>query len=91
MCYPDARNKRGSYEYNGHRNPYLALNNAKTKFYSYLQKETDSNTLHVNTFCALVEVIENHGGNIGNDDALTNIETDNPFLQRMLILLIATR
>ena len=50
-----------SYEYDGHRNLYLALDDAKTKFYSYLQKGVDPNTLHVNTFRALVEVVEHHG------------------------------
>ena len=64
-----------SYEYDGHRNPYLALDDAKTKFYSYLQKG-ESNTMHFNTFRALVEVVEHHGGNIANDEALINIEID---------------
>ena len=69
-CAPLLRKVKGvSYEYDGHRNPYLALDDAKTKFYSYLQKN-DSNTMHFNTFRALVEVVEHHGGNISNDDAL---------------------
>lgn len=66
-----------SYEYDGHRNPYLALDDAKTKIYKYYQKENDTNVSHFNTFRALVEVIEHHGGNIGNDDALVNIEIKN--------------
>ena len=63
-----------SYEYDGHRNPYLALDDAKTKFYKYYQKENDTNVSHFNTFRALAEVVEHHGGNIGNDDALVNLE-----------------
>ena len=60
-----------SYEYDGHRNPYLALDDAKTKYY---QRENDTNVSHFNTFRALAEVVEHHGGNIGNDDALVDLE-----------------
>jgi len=34
-----------SYEYKGHNNPYLALDDAKTKLYSYHQKLYDFNIL----------------------------------------------
>ena len=62
-----------SYEYDGHRNPYLALNDAKTKYYEYNQGG-DTTTSYFNTFRALVEVIEHHGGNVGNNKALTDIK-----------------
>ena len=63
-----------SYEYDGHRNPYLALDDAKTKYYKYYQKENETNVSHFNTFRALAEVVEHHGGDIGRDDALVNLE-----------------
>jgi hypothetical protein len=63
-----------SYEYDGHRNPYLSLDDAKTKYYKYYQKENETNVSHFNTFCALAEVVEHHGGDIGRDDALVNLE-----------------
>ena len=63
-----------SYEYDGHPNPYLVLNNAKTKYYKYFQKENNTNLLHFNTFRALAEVVEHHGRNIRNDNALVDLE-----------------
>ena len=32
------------------------------------------NMLHLNIFKALVEIVEHHGGNITNDDALINLD-----------------
>ena len=63
-----------SYKYKGHRNPYLALDDAKLKLYSYYQKPHESNTLHYNTFHLIVEVVEHHGGTICRDEALIKIE-----------------
>ena len=53
-----------SYEYKGHRNPYLALNDAKDTLYAYGQKPYETNTTQYNTFQALVEVVEYHGGSL---------------------------
>ena len=66
-----------SYQYNGHRNLYLALDDAKSKYYAYYQKEHDTNTLHFNKFRALVEVVEHHGGNSVNDGVLIDLEKKN--------------
>ena len=60
-----------SYEYKVDRIPYLALDDAKSTFYSHYQKSNESNTLHYNTFLALLEVIERHGENLCCDGALT--------------------
>ena len=49
-----------SYEYDRHCNPYLALDDAKTEYYKYFQKENDTNVSHFNTFRALAEVVEHH-------------------------------
>ena len=59
-----------SYEYKGYRNPYLALDDAKIALYIYYQKTNESNTLHCNTFQALVEAVEHHRINLYCDDAL---------------------
>ena len=47
------------------------------KLYSYHQKSYDYNTLHYNTFQALVEVIKHHGGTLYYDQALVLIEIIN--------------
>ena len=64
------------YEYGGHPNPYLALDDVKTKFYSYSKQEKESKTLRFNTFKTLVEVVEHYVDNIVNNDALVNLEID---------------
>ena len=61
------------YEYKGHMNLYLALNDTKIKLYVCYQKPHASKTLHYNTFHALVEVVDHHGGMICIDEALIEI------------------
>ena len=63
-----------SYKYDSHRDPYLALNNAKSKFYLYSQKENKTNTVHFNTFKAVVGVVEHQSSSIANDETLINLE-----------------
>ena len=41
-----------SYEYNGHCNPYLALDDTKAALYIYYQKTNESNNLPYHTFQA---------------------------------------
>ena len=65
--------KRVSYEYDGYRNLYLVLDIAKAIFFKYIPKENKSNTVHFNTFRALVEVVEYHSSNIADDDALITL------------------
>ena len=69
--------KAVSYEYKGHRNLYLTLDNAKTTLCAYSQKLYDTNTTHYNTFQALVEVVEHHSGSLCRDCALMLLETKN--------------
>ena len=64
------------YEYKGRWIPYLVLNGAKLKLYSYHYKSTDSNMLHYTTFEALVEVVEHYGGTICRDRAIIQIECE---------------
>ena len=53
------RNFEGiSYQYDGHCNPYLTLDDAKSNYYAYYQKGHETNTLHFNKLKALVEIVE---------------------------------
>ena len=42
------------YKFYWHKNPYLALDDAKSKFFSYYQKESDIHALHFNILKVLV-------------------------------------
>ena len=64
------------YKYKGHGKPYLVLNNAKSSLYLYFQKTYKSNTSHYNTFQALTEVVEHHGGILYHYNALTKIKLE---------------
>ena len=72
-----------SYKYDNHRSLYLALENVRSKFYFYFQKANNMNTLHFDTFKALVEVIEHHWGNISSNDTLINLDIKKTHPSRM--------
>ena len=62
------------YEYKGHRNHYLDLDDTKIKLYSYYQKPHKFNGLQYKKFHALVEVGKRHGGTLCRDEVLVEIE-----------------
>ena len=63
-----------SYGHKGHRNPYLALDDANNIIDAYYQRPYKSNTTHYNTFQALVEVVEHYDGSLSRDRAPILIE-----------------
>ena len=77
-----------SYKYGDHWNLYLTLENVRSKFYSYFQKENKMNTLNFDTFKALVEVTKHHRGNIASNDTLINLEIKKTHPSRMRRLYI---
>jgi len=47
----------------------LSINEARTNFYSYKQKNNKTLTQYLEHFKSLVEVLEHYGANIGEDEA----------------------
>jgi len=45
------------------------MNEARTNFYSYKQKNNETLTQYLEHFKSLVEVLEHYGANIGEDEA----------------------
>ena len=59
-----------SYKFESQDNIYLALDDAKSSFYSYHQGSDESNAFYLTKFKNTIDVIEHYGGVIGTDDAL---------------------
>jgi len=76
--------KAVSYEYKGHHNPYLALDDANTNLYAYGQKPYETYTTHYNTLQVLVEVLEYYGGSLCQDRTLMLLEMKNQNNKRTL-------
>ena len=55
-------------------NIYNALDEAKSKYFSYHQQIEATNTKHVKTIKDLVATIEHYGGSISNDEGLLEYE-----------------
>ena len=61
-------------------NLYLSLNKAKTKLYTFKQKHLRCDD-YLQEFTLLTSVIEQHGGSVGQDDALTEFEVNQGVLK----------
>jgi hypothetical protein len=59
-----------SYKFESQKNIYLALDNAKTAFYSSRQGSDETNANFMTRFKDSIEVNEHYGGCIGDDHAL---------------------
>ena len=53
---------------------YDAVDEAKRKYYMYVQGELDSNAKHLQTFKNIVEVVKHHGGSVFQDEGLMAYE-----------------
>lgn len=63
-----------SFKFETQENICMALHNAKCLFYSCRQEQNESNTCYMLRLKNHVKVIQNYGGNVGDDDALIDTE-----------------
>ena len=64
-----------SYKFESQKNIYVALDMAKSTFYSSRQTQNETNASYMTRFKDSIAVIEHYGGSIGDDEALVEEET----------------
>ena len=64
-----------SYKFESQKNIYVALDMAKSTFYSSRQAQNETNASYMTRFKDSIAVIEHYGGSIGDDEALVEEET----------------
>ena len=58
-----------THRFEGTRYVFLSINEVRTNFYSYKQKNNETLTQYLEHFKSLVKVLEHYGANIGEDEA----------------------
>ena len=57
-----------THQFEGTRYVFLSLDDARTNFYSYKQKKTETLHEYLRHFSSLIEVLEHYGAKVGSDD-----------------------
>jgi hypothetical protein len=63
-----------AYKFEAQDNIYMAMDDAKNAFYTYVQSHDETNASYLTKFKNMVEVIEHYGGSVGDDEIFVTSE-----------------